>query len=84
LVVAAGGAIIVFSFSMATQSLHLTLKFSEMGNHSCFVWNYYSTNAMNAGFPLTELDLGIVALELPVSVMTWLLYYETWKTYSVV
>jgi drug/metabolite transporter (DMT)-like permease len=49
-----------------------------MGDHSSIVWYNHPSMLMNAGFPLTGIGLGSIvsALELPVSVMAYVLLNE--------
>ncbi|MEZ7497226.1 DMT family transporter [Flavobacterium sp. Arc3] len=67
-----GGAIIVFSFSIATQVTPFNFEiFLKWGIILALFGTIIPPMLMNAGFPLTGIGLGSIvsALELPVSVM---------------
>jgi drug/metabolite transporter (DMT)-like permease len=67
-----GGAIIVFSFSIATQVTPFNFEiFYKWGIILALFGTIIPPMLMNAGFPLTGIGLGSIvsALELPVSVM---------------
>ncbi|WP_456314332.1 EamA family transporter [Pseudomonas shirazensis] len=67
-----GGAIIVFSFALATQTTTFNLSiFMKWGIVLALFGTIIPPMLMNAGFPLTGIGLGSIvsALELPVSVM---------------
>lgn len=67
-----GGAIIVFSFSIATQITPFNFAiFTKWGIVLALFGTIIPPMLMNAGFPLTGIGLGSIvsALELPVSVM---------------
>lgn len=67
-----GGAIIVFSFSIATQVTPFNFAiFTKWGIILALFGTIIPPMLMNAGFPLTGIGLGSIvsALELPVSVM---------------
>jgi len=67
-----GGAIIVFSFAIATQVTPFDLSiFMKWGIILSLFGTIIPPMLMNAGFPLTGIGLGSIvsALELPVSVM---------------
>jgi drug/metabolite transporter (DMT)-like permease len=67
-----GGAIIVFSFSIATQITPFNFEiFLKWGLILALFGTIIPPMLMNAGFPLTGIGLGSIvsALELPVSVM---------------
>jgi drug/metabolite transporter (DMT)-like permease len=67
-----GGAIIVFSFSIATQVTPFNFEiFRKWGIILALFGTIIPPMLMNAGFPLTGIGLGSIvsALELPVSVM---------------
>jgi len=67
-----GGAIIVFSFSIATQITPFNFDiFLKWGIVLALFGTIIPPMLMNAGFPLTGIGLGSIvsALELPVSVM---------------
>jgi drug/metabolite transporter (DMT)-like permease len=67
-----GGAIIVFSFSIATQVTQFNFEiFRKWGIILALFGTIIPPMLMNAGFPLTGIGLGSIvsALELPVSVM---------------
>jgi drug/metabolite transporter (DMT)-like permease len=67
-----GGAIIVFSFSIATQITPFNFEiFLKWGIVLALFGTIIPPMLMNAGFPLTGIGLGSIvsALELPVSVM---------------
>jgi drug/metabolite transporter (DMT)-like permease len=67
-----GGAIIVFSFSIATQITPFNFEiFLKWGVVLALFGTIIPPMLMNAGFPLTGIGLGSIvsALELPVSVM---------------
>lgn len=67
-----GGAIIVFSFSIATQLTPFNFAiFTKWGIVLALFGTIIPPMLMNAGFPLTGIGLGSIvsALELPVSVM---------------
>ncbi|CAM3061017.1 EamA family transporter [Flavobacterium frigoris] len=67
-----GGAIIVFSFSIATQITPFNFEiFLKWGIILALFGTIIPPMLMNAGFPLTGIGLGSIvsALELPVSVM---------------
>lgn len=67
-----GGAIIVFSFSIATQITPFNFEiFLKWGITLALFGTIIPPMLMNAGFPLTGIGLGSIvsALELPVSVM---------------
>jgi drug/metabolite transporter (DMT)-like permease len=67
-----GGAIIVFSFSLATQVTPFNFDiFLKWGIVLALFGTIIPPMLMNAGFPLTGIGLGSIvsALELPVSVM---------------
>jgi drug/metabolite transporter (DMT)-like permease len=76
-----GGAIIVFSFSLATQITPFNFDiFLKWGIVLALFGTIIPPMLMNAGFPLTGIGLGSIvsALELPVSVlMAYLLLNET-------
>jgi drug/metabolite transporter (DMT)-like permease len=67
-----GGAVIVFSFSLATQVTPFNFDiFLKWGIVLALFGTIIPPMLMNAGFPLTGIGLGSIvsALELPVSVM---------------
>jgi drug/metabolite transporter (DMT)-like permease len=67
-----GGAVIVFSFALATQNTPFNLAiFMKWGIVLSLFGTIIPPMLMNAGFPLTGIGLGSIvsALELPVSVM---------------
>lgn len=67
-----GGAVIVFGFSIATQTAPFNLEiFFKWGIVLALFGTIIPPMLMNAGFPLTGIGLGSIvsALELPVSVM---------------
>ncbi len=67
-----GGAIIVFSFALATQVTPFNLAiFAKWGIILALFGTIIPPMLMNLGFPLTGIGLGSIvsALELPVSVM---------------
>ncbi|MCV9931200.1 DMT family transporter [Flavobacterium sp. LS1R47] len=67
-----GGAIIVFSFALATQTAPFNFEiFAKWGIVLALFGTIITPMLMNAGFPLTGIGLGSIvsALELPVSVM---------------
>jgi drug/metabolite transporter (DMT)-like permease len=67
-----GGAVIVFSFSIATQTAPFNFDiFLKWGIVLALFGTIIPPMLMNAGFPLTGIGLGSIvsALELPVSVM---------------
>lgn len=67
-----GGAVIVFSFALATQNESFNLSiFLKWGIVLSLFGTIIPPMLMNAGFPLTGIGLGSIvsALELPVSVM---------------
>lgn len=67
-----GGAVIVFSFAIATQTTAFNLAiFTKWGIILALFGTIIPPMLMNIGFPLTGIGLGSIvsALELPVSVM---------------
>ena len=67
-----GGAVIVFSFAIATQNTPFNFEiFMKWGIVLSLFGTIIPPMLMNAGFPLTGIGLGSIvsALELPVSVM---------------
>ena len=67
-----GGAVIVFSFGIATQVTPFNFEiFTKWGIILALFGTIIPPMLMNAGFPLTGIGLGSIvsALELPVSVM---------------
>ena len=67
-----GGAVIVFSFSLATQTTPFNFEiFLKWGIVLSLFGTIIPPLLMNAGFPLTGIGLGSIvsALELPVSVL---------------
>ncbi|MBF7090577.1 EamA family transporter [Flavobacterium sp. ALJ2] len=67
-----GGAIIIFSFALATQTTPFNFEiFAKWGIILALFGTIITPMLMNAGFPLTGIGLGSIvsALELPVSVM---------------
>jgi drug/metabolite transporter (DMT)-like permease len=67
-----GGAVIVFSFAIATQTTAFNFAiFAKWGIILSLFGTIIPPMLMNAGFPLTGIGLGSIvsALELPVSVM---------------
>jgi drug/metabolite transporter (DMT)-like permease len=67
-----GGAVIVFSFAIATQITPFNFEiFTKWGIILALFGTIIPPMLMNAGFPLTGIGLGSIvsALELPVSVM---------------
>jgi drug/metabolite transporter (DMT)-like permease len=67
-----GGAVIVFSFAIATQVTPFNFEiFTKWGIILALFGTIIPPMLMNAGFPLTGIGLGSIvsALELPVSVM---------------
>jgi len=67
-----GGAVIVFGFSIATQTAPFNFEiFLKWGIILALFGTIIPPMLMNAGFPLTGIGLGSIvsALELPVSVM---------------
>jgi drug/metabolite transporter (DMT)-like permease len=67
-----GGAVIVFSFALATQNTPFNFSiFLKWGIVLALFGTIIPPMLMNAGFPLTGIGLGSIvsALELPVSVM---------------
>jgi drug/metabolite transporter (DMT)-like permease len=67
-----GGAVIVFSFALATQTTPFNFAiFMKWGIVLALFGTIIPPMLMNAGFPLTGIGLGSIvsALELPVSVM---------------
>jgi drug/metabolite transporter (DMT)-like permease len=67
-----GGAVIVFSFAIATQTTAFNFSiFMKWGIILALFGTIIPPMLMNAGFPLTGIGLGSIvsALELPVSVM---------------
>lgn len=67
-----GGAVIVFSFAIATQTTPFNLAiFAKWGIIMALFGTIIPPMLMNIGFPLTGIGLGSIvsALELPVSVM---------------
>lgn len=79
-----GGAVIVFSFSIATQVTPFNFDiFLKWGIVLALFGTIIPPMLMNAGFPLTGIGLGSIvsALELPVSVMmAFMLLNETVNT----
>jgi len=75
-----GGAIIVFSFALATQNTPFNFEiFMKWGIVLSLFGTIIPPMLMNAGFPLTGIGLGSIvsALELPVSVlMAYFLLHE--------
>lgn len=75
-----GGAVIVFSFALATQNTPFNLDiFMKWGIVLSLFGTIIPPMLMNAGFPLTGIGLGSIvsALELPVSVlMAYFLLHE--------
>lgn len=79
-----GGAVIVFTFAMVTQSAPFNFNiFMKWGIILALFGTIIPPMLMNAGFPLTGIGLGSIvsALELPVSVlMAYFLLNETVNT----
>lgn len=75
-----GGAVIVFSFALATQNTPFNFEiFMKWGIVLSLFGTIIPPMLMNAGFPLTGIGLGSIvsALELPVSVlMAYFLLHE--------
>lgn len=75
-----GGAVIVFSFALATQNTSFNFEiFMKWGIVLSLFGTIIPPMLMNAGFPLTGIGLGSIvsALELPVSVlMAYFLLHE--------
>lgn len=75
-----GGAVIVFSFALATQNTPFNFEiFMKWGIILSLFGTIIPPMLMNAGFPLTGIGLGSIvsALELPVSVlMAYFLLHE--------
>ncbi len=79
-----GGAIIVFSFALATQNAPFNFEiFLKWGLVLAVFGTIIPPMLMNAGFPLTGIGLGSIvsALELPLSVLTaYVLLHENVNT----